>query len=116
MAWKQLGVAAVQDAGEREFAFESSEELAAAGNTPDLLIPDDVQTISVTVQASGGATANVYTTTDPISIVKAAATVTWVAWSAGAVTTATAGVFYPVTAIRMTQTGAGASKMTLRVQ
>ena len=116
MAWVQLGVAPALEGGEKSVAFEKTIILAAAGSTDSILIPDDVQNISVTAQASGGATATIYTTTDLVSTVKAAGTITWVPWAAGAVTTATGGVFYPVTAIKMTQTGAGASTISLRVQ
>ena len=118
MAWEELQVAPTGDGGEKGFAFEISRSLAAAGSTKDIIMPDDVQGISVTAEASGGATATIYSTTDPVSIVKAAGagTVTWVPWAAGAVIGATGGVFYPVTALKMTQVGAGASKLTVRAQ
>jgi hypothetical protein len=116
MGYKQMQVTPALDGGEKGFGFEMTVSLAAAGDTDSILIPDDVQNVSVTAQASGGATATIYTTTDLISTIKAAGTITWVAWATGAVTTATGGVFYPVTAIKMTQTGAGASVLSIRAQ
>ena len=116
MGWKQMLVTPALDGGEKGFGFEMTVALAAAGDTDSILIPDDIQNVSVTAQASGGATATIYTTTDLVSTVKAAGTITWVPWAAGAVTTATGAVFYPVTAIKMTQVGAGASVLSVRAQ
>ena len=116
MAWKQLLVTPALDGGEKGFGFELTLTMAAAGISDFVLIPDDVQNISVTAEAAGGATATVYSTVDYVSTIKAAGTITWVPWAAGAVTTATAGVFYPVTALKYVQTGAGTSKMAIRAQ
>lgn len=113
--WTTMNVANTQEGGDREFAFEYSESLSAAGSTKDILIPDDIQSVAVTAQASG-TTVTVYITTDPVSVVKSGTGVTWVAWSAGAISTATGSVFYPVTAIKATQAGAGTSKIAVRCQ
>ena len=116
MSYVEMKAANVKDGGVKTFAFEYSESLAAAGDTETILVPDDIQGLSVTAQAAGGATAKIYTTTDPIGIVKSGVGITWIEWSSGAVTDATAAVFHPVTAIKMTQTGAGTSKITVRGQ
>ena len=112
-AYKQMVVAPTIDGGEREFGFEAYETLAAAGSTPYILIPDDVQNITVTAESTG--TIVVYSTTSPVSMVKAD-TATWLAWGAGSVSTATGATFNPVTAIYATQSGAGASKFSVRAQ
>jgi hypothetical protein len=113
----QMSVAGTQEAGARPFAFEYSQSLAAAGDTKYILIPDDIQNISITAQAAGaGTTATVYSSTDLISILKSGSGITWIPWAAGAVTTATASVFAPVTAIKMTQVGTGTSSVSMRCQ
>ena len=111
-----MDVAPAQEDGARQVAMEYSESLAAAGDTKFVLVPDDVQSVAVTAQASGGATVIVYTSTDPIAVIKSGSGITWIPWVEGAVTSATGSVFFPVTAIKMTQTGAGASKLTIRCQ
>ena len=96
-------------------AFEYKQELIAAGNGDWIIIPDEIQNISVTAQASGGATARVETVTDPISDV-ANNIVTPVIWDAGEVTLAVSDTAFPCTAIRLVQTNAGSSKLTVRAQ
>lgn len=112
----QMQVAPTQEGGEKLHAFEYSESLAGAGDTKLVLIPDDVKSVLVTAQAAGGASAMVYTSTDLISVLKSGSGITWVAWTPGAVTSAQGAVFMPVTAIKMTQSGAGTSKLTVRSQ
>ena len=112
----QMSVDPTQEGGEKEFAFEYSESLAGAGSTKDVLIPDDIQSVSISAEGASGATVIVYSTVDPISVVKSGTGVTWLAWSAGSISVATGAVFNPVTAIRMTQTGTGTSKLSMRVQ
>jgi hypothetical protein len=116
MAWVNMDVAPSLEGGDRSFGFQYVASLAAAGNGDSILIPDDVDNVSVTVQAAGGATAEVQTTTDDIVTVQSGVGVTWVPSSLSGVTTAQAGTFHPVTAIRIVQTGAGTSKMTVRAQ
>lgn len=116
MAWVDMDVAPTQDGGEKESSFEKTIILAGAGDTASIMVPDDVQNVIVTAQAAGGATATIYTSTDLVSIVKSGSGITWIQWAAGAVTTATGGSFFPVTAIKMTQTGAGSSAISIRAQ
>lgn len=115
MAYVQMDVAPTQEGGTKEFAFEYSESLSTAGDSKIILIPDDIQNISVIAKASG-TTITVYTSTDLVSVVKSETGITWVAWYAGGVSTATAATFFPVTAIKATQAGAGSSKIMIRCQ
>lgn len=95
-------------------AYSYYEALAAAGDTDTVIIPSDVQLITVTAESTAtGVT--VYTTTSTIDMI-VAGTETWVAWPSGSVTTATTDTSYPVTAIMATQVGAGASKIHIRAQ
>jgi len=96
--------------------LEASIDLEIAGSSAPVYIPQNINSISVTAQASGGATVSVFTTTDSIAVVRSGSGVTWIEWSASDVTTPESAVFYPVTAIKSIQTGAGASKVTLRAQ
>ena len=95
-------------------AWEYYEALAAAGSTSDVLVPDGVQNVSVTAESTA-TSVMVYTTTSPVYKVEDA-TATWVEWDLGAITTAATDTTQAVTAIRATQTGAGASKLHLRAQ
>lgn len=115
MAYTNMQVTPALDGGEKGFGFEYTESLAAAGSTKSVLIPDDVQNIAVTAQAAG-TTVTVYSTTSSIVAVKADSGVTWIAWSAGAIATATGTVYAPVTAIKAIQAGAGSSKIEIRAQ
>jgi len=112
----QMDVAQTQEGGDREYAFEYSQSLSGAGSTKDILIPDDIQNILVTAEGAGGATVVVYSTVDRVATVKSGTGVTWLTWSAGSISTATGTSFGPVTAIRMTQTGTGTSKLAVRAQ
>lgn len=115
MAYTQMDVAPALEGGEKSVAFEKTISLAGAGSCASILIPDDIQSVVVTAQAAG-TTTTVYSTTSSIAAVKADSGVTWIAWSAGAIATATGSVFSPVTAIKMIQAGAGSSKIEVRAQ
>jgi len=116
MGYKDFEVVQVRSGGVKTFAFEYEESLSSSGNGDWLLIPDDMSGISVTVQASGGATAKVQTTIDPLSVVKSGTGITAVDWDYGEVTTPTQDYAMPVTAIRLVQSGSGTTKMTVRCQ
>jgi hypothetical protein len=115
MGWVQMDVAPTQEGGAKEYAFEKTIALSSATSTDSILIPDDVQSISVTASASS-TTVTVYSTTDTVATVKAGSAITWLAWNAGAISTATGSVYSPVTAIKATQAGAGSSKIMVRAQ
>lgn len=115
MEWVNMSVAPTIEGGGKAVAFETTLSLAAAGSSDSILIPDDVQSVSITASAIG-TTTNVYSTTSSIAAVKADSGVTWIAWTAGAIASATGAVYNPVTAIKMIQTGAGSSKLEVRAQ
>lgn len=96
-------------------AFEYKQELAAAGNGDWILIPDEIQNISVVAQGAGGATARVETTVSTYADVLDDVAI-GIAWTAGEITVATTDVALPCTAIRLVQTGAGTSLLSVRVQ
>jgi len=100
-----------------QFSYQYTDSLSAAGSGKSILIPAGVHSVAVTAQAAGGGTSViVYTSTDSLAVVEADSAVTWIAWAAGAITTATASTFYPVTAIKIIQTGTGTSSITVRAQ
>ena len=115
MGYKVMKPAQVQDGGEKGRAFEETSELAAAGNGDWILVPDDIRQLVITVVPTT-ATAKVQTTTDPIAVVKSGTGITAVDWDAGAVSSTTQDVAYPVTALRLVQIGAGTAKMSVRAQ
>lgn len=116
MGWVEMNVAPTTEGGAANLkAFEKTVSLASAASSDSILIPDDIQNIAVTAQASG-TTVTVYSTTDDVAIVKSGSGITWIAWGAGAISTATASMFGPVTALKIIQAGAGSSKITVRAQ
>lgn len=115
MGWKNMDVALVNEGAQNRIAFETEVNLAAAGSSDSIIVPDEVSGISATVEFTGGGTGHVETTTDKVSTVKAG-TATWVAWDLGTVSTTKQDYCLPCTAIRATQVHAGAMKMSLRAQ
>lgn len=100
-----------------DLAWQASDALAGAGNGKAIIIPDGVNTVAVTVVPSGGASAKVQATTDLINLVEQeSASVVWVDWDAGLVSANTQDYCVPVTAIRLVQSGAGASTLSVRAQ
>ncbi len=74
-------------------------ETGVTGNGDSMLTPSKQNSVSVTVEPSGGS-AKVQATTNPLADVEAD-TATWVDWSAGEVTEVTQGVCKPCTAVRV---------------
>lgn len=116
MATKEMSVAPAKVGFDKEFAFEAEDSLAAASNGEWILIPKGVRRITVTVVPGGGATAKIQTSTDSIEIIKSGTGITAVDWDAGAVSSTTQDVAYPVTAMRLVQIGAGFAKLSMRAQ
>ncbi len=75
------------------------EETGVTGNGNSMLTPSKQNSVSVTVEPSGGS-AKVQATTNPLADVEAD-TATWVDWDEGEVTEATQGVCQPCTAVRV---------------
>jgi hypothetical protein len=96
------------------YYWEYQESLAAAGNGNTLMIPAGITALAVTVLASGGATARLEATMDGVDEI-IGNTETYIAWPDGEVTSETDMSLSPATrAIRIVQTGAGASTLKVR--
>lgn len=113
----EMNVSQSNYSGGKVFSFEASADLIASGETPAIIIPDIQGCVTITVTPAGGASVSVYSTTSPVEIIKNDySNVVWIEWAAGVVTEAMASAFHPISAIKMIQTGAGSSKITLRAQ
>ena len=114
MSWEEMQVVPTKDGVNRSFAFEFEQSLESAGNGSWIVVSDGVQSVSVTVLPVG-CTVKVQTTTDLINTVKNG-TPTPVDWDAGEVSSVSTDVFWPITALRLVQIGAGSSKLKVRSQ
>ena len=88
--------------------------LSAAGDSVNLVPDSDpahLENVYIQVSVSGGASAMVYLTSDDPALVKSNdASLTWVAWSVGAVASGSSAYLIlgrAMTGIKFTQTGAG---------
>jgi hypothetical protein len=115
MGYKEMNVCGENTGDPRKVAWESEINLAAPGNSDWILIPDEVQGLSVTLSFAGGGTGKVQTTTDILNTVKSGSPIV-VDWPAGEVGVTTQDFCVPVTAIRLVQVNAGTAKMTARCQ
>jgi hypothetical protein len=98
-----------------QYAYQYTTNLSASGVTDWISIPASVEEISVTLVPASGTSATVQTTTDTIAdVISGVATA--VNWSNGVVSSITQDSCEPVTAIRLYQTTAGTSKLTMRAQ
>ena len=97
------------------FAHELQIDLAAAGNSAAVIIPQGVRQVAVQVDFATSGTGKVQASIDPVSVIKTG-TPTWVDWDAGTVAVATQSSCVPVTAIRAVQVHSGTMKMTIRAQ
>jgi len=104
-----------RDGGTLLNAFEAEASLVGISISDYVLIPSEVNSISVTVSFTGGATGYVEATTDIIDKV-VAETATWLIWNQGEVSVTTQDSAYPPSAIRAIQSGAGTMKMSVRAQ
>ena len=73
-----------RDGGTRLEAFEADIDLSGAGTSDFILIPSDVNNVTVTVSFTGGAEGYIEATTDKIEKV-IAGTAIWVTWTQGQV-------------------------------
>lgn len=98
-------------------AYEVELNLISPGNSPWVLIPEDVASISVTISFSDGGRGKIQTTTDIIRRVKEDNGTIPVDWALGVVNDTIQDAVVPVTAIRVVQTSStGTTKLTMRAQ
>jgi len=99
---------------ERNIAYECTDSLDAEGTGKVFLVPAGVKMLACTVKPTT-ASGKVQVTTDILETVMNG-TITWVDWDEGDVSVTTQGACYPPTAFRLSQTGAGATVLTVRGQ
>lgn len=104
-----------RDGGTRLEAFEADIDLSAAGTSDYVLIPSDVNNVTVTVSFTGGAEGYIEATTDKIEKVLVG-TAVWITWTQGQVSSDTQDSAYPPTALRAVQVGAGTMHTSVRAQ
>jgi hypothetical protein len=115
MAYKEMQVAPIKDGGEKGFRFEYEESLSAAGDGNSILIPDDIQNVSIAVEPGGGSQVKFQYTLDKVETVKSGSPV-WHDSDTGLSSSAYTDVLYPCTAVRLVQSGAGTSKIKVIAQ
>ena len=111
----EMTVNSTKDTGAPGRSLEYTDTLAAAGNGNSILTPDDVHGITITLVTT--AQAKVQTCNNSHTEVMVGVGLTWDDWDYGLISATTqTDPFYPVTAFRMVQVGAGSSKMQMRAQ
>ena len=100
---------------DRKFAYEQEVSLIGVGNSDWILIPEDVNSIAVSLLVSGGGKGKVQATTNSIADV-IADNATGIDWDFGEVSVNTQDVGFPPTAIRLVQTFAGTVSLKVRAQ
>ena len=100
---------------DRKFAYEQEISLDGVGDSDWILIPEDVNSVAVTLIVAGGGKGKVQATTNNIADV-IADNATGVDWDFGEVDTNTQDVGFPPTAIRLVQTFAGTVSLKVRAQ
>jgi hypothetical protein len=115
MAYKEMDVCGENTGDARKVAWEKEVNLVASGNSDWILVPDEVQGLSVTLSFTGGGSGKMQSTTDKLDTVKNGSPVA-VDWPLGEVSSNTQDFCLPVTAIRAVQINAGTLKMTARAQ
>lgn len=98
-----------------EFSFEQEVDLSGIGVSDWILIPRGVNIITVTLSVSGGGKGKVQASTDSVSVIKNGSPVA-IDWDFGEVDANTQDAGFPSTAIRLSQTFAGTTKLTVRAQ
>ena len=115
MAWKNMDVApSYGNTNNHVPAYEAEVNLAAGGSSDSIMIPNDVQNLSITIHFAGGGTGRVDVSNDSVYTVKTGAP----AWTAQAVAAGTDALInmIPCTAIKAVQVHAGTMKMVVRAQ
>ena len=95
--------------------FHTTESLAAQGYSRIVSIPEECENISIVVSVSG-CQAKVQVCNESEIDILEEDDLKWIDWDAGLVSVTTSDVLYPVNALRLYQSGAGSSKMTVSVR
>ncbi|MDD5589374.1 MAG: hypothetical protein PHP92_04940 [Candidatus Nanoarchaeia archaeon] len=103
----------VLDNGNGKYSYEYEINLNVVGNSDWVLLPLGVEKLSCTLSVSNGASAKVQASTDSISTIKTGIPIA-VDWDLGAVAASTQDSVEKITALRLVQTVAGNSKLTIR--
>lgn len=115
MAWVEMDQ--VFEKGEKdEYTAEKTVSLSSVANGDWILVPMGINYLSMTLIPTGGGKGKVQFTTDTLAVVKAGTAETAIDWPAGEVAVNTSDRCIPVTALRLVQTFAGATKLTIRGQ
>ena len=116
MGSKDMQVVTIPAVGrDRQFAYEQEVSLSAISNSDWIVIPEDVNSVAVTLIVAGGGKGKVQATTDSIADV-VADNATGIDWDFGEVDANTQDVAMPPTAIRLVQTFAGSVSLKVRAQ
>ncbi len=115
MSWKIMKVAPLVQGENFEFSYEEEVELSGVSVSDWILIPRGVNIITVTLSVGGGGKGKVQASTDNVSVIKSGSPIA-VDWDFGEVSVNTQDAGLPPTAIRLSQTFAGTTKLTVRAQ
>ena len=88
-------------------------DVASAGNGDSIIIPDNVQSISLVLEVTAGSGSVEWTLNTVANVL--AETAVWHSWDAQTVVTTLSDVFYPCTAIRMVN-ASGTTRLKVRAQ
>lgn len=114
MTWVDMDVAPVIGK-DKEFAYEKEVDLSSVTTSAWILVPKGIKMITVALSVGGGGKGKVQTTISTVDTVKTGSPIIF-DWANGEVSANTDDTTYPVTAIRLNQTFAGTTKLTVRAQ
>lgn len=118
MAYHMMKAAPLSVGSEKIFAFEEEVTLEAADTGDDVLVPDDVRGIALSLSFTGTATGKIEFTLSKVNTVQAGDGI-WQDWDEGDITdqATTTAYLVPVTAFRVVMTGGtGTVTMAARAQ
>jgi len=104
--------------GERNQAvYEKEVSLSDVGTSDIIKIPAGMNKIAVTLSVGGGGKGKVQASTDTIPVIDAITGIIWVDWDKGEVAVDSQDSCEPaISALRLNQTFAGTTKLTVRCQ
>lgn len=116
MAYREMDVAPVKQAGNENFSAQSKDVLTDDGTGDAVLVPGEVQGLAYQLSFTGTATGKVQATLSTVADVKADEAV-WEDWALGEITdqSTNSDTSVPLTAFRVVKTG-GTGTVTLAVR